>query len=323
MNLALSAIGFALQADKATAATEPQFWHGVDGGKMVEFPVEQKEDELTTGLPAGVGEFRESVMPAAGYGTRAWPKSIAALLYAIMGDIATTGAGPVYTHVIEAGASLPWATVFGKKDTALQSMAASKADEIKFSWEGNGPLKVSVVWAGCTMVYEASITPVLDESLLAYFKAAGGTFSVDLNGAGETAGGKIMGGEITFKRDVEADIYSGDLLPGDVSEKQLSVETTVKYRVPDTRAVRLLVTGALNGTAPAADPIYGGFDFLFKSGATDELRFQATRVAWQTEEPEGDPKGGPGEISLKGKCYMTAGGSPLTATVKNGHASYV
>jgi hypothetical protein len=42
-------------------------------------------------------------------------------------------------------------------------------------------------------------------------------------------------------------------------------------------------------------------------------------VAWQTEEPESDPKGGPAEITLKGRCY---GSVPLTGRVINTVASY-
>lgn len=63
---------------------------------------------------------------------------------------------------------------------------------------------------------------------------------------------------------------------------------------------------------------YGDFTLTFADAAAS-LSLAATRVAWQTSEPDADPKGGPGELTLQGRCY---GNPPLTAVVVNSVASY-
>ena len=63
------------------------------------------------------------------------------------------------------------------------------------------------------------------------------------------------------------------------------------------------------------------FDLVF-SNAPDSLELAATRVAWKAAEPDADPKGGPAELTLTGRCYGSTPASVLTATVVNAHATY-
>ena len=322
MNLALSAVGIGIQSAKGTAAAEPAFYHGVDGGNIVTFGVSQVEDELTSGLVAGTGEYRESVAVAADYGTRAWMKSVGAYLYAALGAVSVTGT-TTYTHVITADSSLPYVTVFGKKDADFKVASDCKIDQLVLEWDGNGPLKLTPTFAGCALAYDTAYTPTLDETLLAYYTALGGTFTLDLNGSAEDCGATILGGKVTIARNLTSDMVSGTLAPSDVTAGKLQVDVELKGRVPDLTATRLLLTGTTTGTEASGAVLYGGFSFGFAGASPNTLAIAGTRVAWQTEDPGADPKGGPGELTLKGRCYMTAGGTPVTATVVNQHATYV
>jgi hypothetical protein len=129
----------------------------------------------------------------------------------------------------------------------------------------------------------------------------------------------VLGGSLTIKRNVAGDVYSGMLMPGNIYEGNLEIDAEIKYRVPDLLPVRTLLTGVATGTVPTAVVPYGSFSLAF-TAAPDSLTLSATRVAWTTDEPDADPKGGPAEITLKGRCYGAA--APLTAVVVNAHPSY-
>lgn len=320
MNKALSAFGWAKQSAKGAEVAEPVFYQGVTGGKMVDFPIEQKEIEETSGLGAGTGEYRESVIPAADVPVIMRPKAIGSLLQAILGTVQTTGAGP-YTHVITLGGSVPYYTLFGKLDTELRKAIDAKLDELSIEWDGNGPVKVNATWLGCTPGFDTAFVPVNDETLAAAFLASSGTYRYDIDGT-TLAAAKVKGGKITLKRNLEADIISGSMTPDDVTEGSLTAEVELKIRAATLADQRTILTGTSNGTTVSEEPIYGSFDVAFAQG-TNSVTIAATRVPFTCETPEADPKGGPVELTLKGGLYIPSGGTtPVTATVINGLASY-
>ena len=236
----------------------------------------------------------------------------------LAGGAAASGGGS-YTHVIEPAAEVPWCTVFGKKDGDRKAASDCKLDELKVEWEGNQPLKVTSTWAGVNASWsEVEYVPGVDEALVDYLKGINLNGSLDLDGNAYDGGAKILGGSVTIKRNLEADFYSGDLLAGNILEGDLEVDVELKVRVPDLLPVRLLVTGAVDGDEPAADVPYGGVSLAFTAGA-DSLTIAADRVAWKASEPEADPKGGPAELTLQGRCY---GNPAITATVINTFETY-
>jgi len=235
---------------------------------------------------------------------------------------AAAGGGGTYTHVVTPAATLPWATVFGKKDSDRKAASDCKLDELKFEWEGNDPIKVTTTWAGIDAEYsEEDYVPVLDEAELDYLKGIHlQTAAIDLDGSEYDGDAEILGGSIAVKRNLTADIYSGDLLAGDLLEGNPEIDIELTVRVPDLLPVRLLLTGAVDGTSVTEDVPYGSADLTF-AASSDSLELAATKIAWTTEEPEAEPKGGPAELKLKGRCYGTAG-DLFTATGVNEHASY-
>ncbi len=76
--------------------------------------------------------------------------------------------------------------------------------------------------------------------------------------------------------------------------------------------MRLLLTGAVDGDAVAAAVPYGGFTLTF-ADADDSVELAADQGRLEgPEEPDADPKGGPAELTLQGRCY---GDPAITATV--------
>ena len=126
------------------------------------------------------------------------------------------------------------------------------------------------------------------------------------------------------RRALGSDVFPlQELARSDVArfEGALEIDAEFKVRVQDLTATRLLLTGAEDGTTITADVPYGGFDLTF-TDSPSSLQLAATRVAWKAGEPDADPKGGPAELTLTGRCYGSTPGSVLTATVVNATASY-
>jgi hypothetical protein len=244
---------------------------------------------------------------------------VVALASANLAGGAAAGGGGDYTHVIEPAAVLPWATVFGAKDTERKAATDCKLDELKIEWEGNGPVKVTPTWAGIDAAWSAAAyEPGLDEALVDYFKGIHLAATLDLDGSEYDGGAEILGGSVDIKRNLTADVYSGALLAGDVFEGALEIDVELKVRVPDLLPVRLLLTGAVDGDDISGEVPYGDFSLVF-TDTPDVVTLAATRVAFKTAEPDADPKGGPAELTLQGRCY----GNPcFTATVVNSVATY-
>ena len=213
--------------------------------------------------------------------------------------------------------------MFGEKgggaSAERKSFPDCKCDALKVEWEGNGPLKVTPTWGGLGVAWsDAAFTPDLDESDVDYLKGIHVVAVLDLDGAGEDCGAVVQGGSVEIKRNTSGDAKSGQLEPTDISEGSFECDVALKCSVPDLSAVRLLLTGALDGSAVSPDVPYGDLPLTFTDAPT-VVAFAAAKVAWKAQEPDADPKGGPAEITLQGRCY---GALPLTTTVTNAVAAY-
>lgn len=323
MNTALSAIGIAKQSGKGSAASEPAFWQGVTGGKMVDISPDQKPLEETSGLGAGTGEYREAVSVGADYGLLMKPKGIGALLLAILGSVTTTGASAPYSHAFVLGSSVSYFTLFGQLDSEFRTAADCKLDELSIAWDGNKPVEVNATWLGCTPGWDTAFTPTNDERTAApvLAGASGSWFKYDIDGT-TPAAAKILGGKITLKRGVGPDIISGSVTPDDVNEGSLEGDIELRVRAASLADLRTILTGTSNGTTIAGEPVYGSADIKFVQSATS-LNLVANKIPFTCDTPEADPKGGPVELTLKGGIYVPSGGTtPITATLVNAIASY-
>lgn len=322
MNLALSAVGVAKQADRDTPAAAPDFYHGVSGGVLVSPEVTTQTVEVTTGLAGPAFAYRESAATAVDFETLAFKKALGLYLLGVLGDVLTTGASAPYTHVFTAGGSIPWLTFFGKIDTELRRAAGCKVDEIKIEWDGTKPLKVTLTAPGLSTGRVTSITvPVTDETLGQFFMPVGGTYQIDVDGT-TRVDYPVLKATITLKRGCEADYSCVSIEPSDINEGSIVAEVEITARVANLDDFWTIYTGASAGTEVSEDPVFGSFELGSESG-TDSLSFVGTKVPFTADPQSVDPAGGPAELSLKGEMLIPTGStSPITATLINDVASY-
>lgn len=321
MNVALSAAGRAKQTAKGAIAANPTSWFGASG-KLVPFDVEQGADEIPTGLAAGTGEFRDSVAVGGDWTSRAFPLSIGEALLAVLGNVQTTGAEAPYTHVFTLGDAIPYFTIFGQLDNERRAAGDCKLDELQFKFDGNKPIETNETWGGCVPSFPTAITiPGADERLSAYFSGGRGQYKVTVLGDTPIPA-KALNGTLVLKRAIAGDIIAGTIVPDDVHEGSLVAEVEMAIRVPNLEAKRTILTGSPSGTEVTPDVVYGSFEWLFTLGAAS-LKFEAPRVPFNADDPEGDAKGGPATLTLKGGLYIPAGSTTnLTATLVNTRAEY-
>lgn len=320
MQSAIAQVGVAKQASKGTAAANPTFVHGVTGGSILTVEVQQELEEHTSSTRVSPGVNRMGVMAGFDLQTRAHAASAGLWLYGALGTVATTGT-TTKTHTFTNGADLPYLTVFGKRNSDLFSVRDGKVDSLGLSWDGNGPVEMSVQGSGSVVGFPSTFTAGTDDSLAAYMRAAGGTFQVDVASA-TPATAKILSGEVTINNNLSEILVSGSISPDEyVVGKQ---ETEVSFdMVPDNwDAWRSIVTGTSSGSTAAVAPLYGSFSFQFTDG-TQTLTLSGSRVAFTCDMPDADPAGGAIQLSLAGLAVQpAAGGSPVSAVLTNTTASY-
>lgn len=323
-------LGIAKEAVEGAAETAPAYLFGVESGGVT-VDVGQEPDDLTSGARTTAVVFRGDSQVGAEIVGRAHNASVGLLAYGALGGIATTGITPTWTHVFTIADSLPSFTVFESiVDGAgidVPRVAGAKIDSLTFEWEGNSPLKVSASFRGRALSFGASETAsVTDETgLTTNFIPAGGTFKYDVDSAtAETA--CIKGGRVTLTNNTTPNFCSGTLTAGSVSEGWHVAECAFTTTPTNIDEWRTLITGAADGAGVAASPVYGSFEFVFKSSmlAAHQLKLEGLKVAYMCDLPQAEAGGGAAEVELAGNCLLPAGAgaSPVKITLLNGTASY-
>jgi hypothetical protein len=319
VNRALALVGVAEQDDKATAATNPDYWHGVlPGSRMVSEELTNQPDDVTTGLAGITHYYREGLAPVVGFNTRAFKQAIGIYLKGIFGNVSTTGAEAPYTHVFTAGDSIPWLTFFSKLDTHLVNATGCKLDTLEIKWDGSKPIEIIVASAGIGSGRPASITvPTADESRGDYYLPVGGTYKVDVDGATPVAA-EVLGGSIKLSRSLVVDYASASVMPTHVGEGGLTVDIGISVRVDDMTDYDAIIDGA-DGKETS---VTGSFEITFVAG-TESLKFESSRVPFTASPPTADSKGGSVSLDLSGWALIAAGETtPITATLINSVATY-
>ncbi len=323
MNRAIAAIGVAKQANKATAAANPTFWHGVSSGAMAGFEPEDVVADVTTGLDAPALAYRDQVTLPVGFTTLTFARAIGLYILGVLGNVQTTGEGAIKTHVFTLASDIPWLAFFSELDGWRQRNGASKIDELVFEWDASKPLRITLVAQGCTFALPETITlPDPNEVLGSFFRPVGKDFKIDVDGDTPVAA-LVSAGRIAFKRSSSADFFSGSITPGDIGHRALEIESDLTVRLATWADWRSIATGSPTGTAAGTVPVIGSYDIGFTAGADEELLFAASRVMFTATPPEADPAGGPVDLQLKGRNLIAAAGqSPITVTLKNGVVAY-
>lgn len=316
---ALAQVGFGKQTAKGTPASNPGYAFGLTDGAIVTVDISQDLEERTSGSRLSTAVNRTGVMPGIDWSCRAHTKSVAGLLYAALGSIASTGAGP-YTHTITTADDLPYFTFFGKHGSTIYAVNDGKIDELTISFSEANPVEVSASGMGTTLNPAATFVPTTDDTVASYLSAASGTFKLDIDSATPVTA-RIASGEVSISNSLEAIMVSGAITPNDVFPGRQDIGVSLEI-VPDNfDEWRTILTGSNSGTDASVTPIFGSFEFTFTDGA-NSLKLAATKVAFTADFPSADPAGGAMRLSLEGLVVKPEGGQALTATVVNTVASY-
>lgn len=315
---ALAQVGIGKQSVKGTATANPDYAFGITDGSILTVDVQQEAEERTSAYLASPGVNRTGVVAGFNFTSRAHANSVGLLAFAALGtDTFASG-----THTLTAATSVPYLTMFGKQGSTIYAVSDCKVDSLEFSWDGNNPLAVAASGMGTTVNYSAATFDATDDTTASYMRPAGGTFSVDVDGAsGATAISKIVSGSVSIARNLQEIMVSGTITPNDVFEGRMDVECSFDVVIDDWTQWRTIVTGTSAGTTAAAAPTYGTFSCQFTDG-TNTLTLAGSRVAFTADVPSADPAGGPLTLSLAGLAVMpAAGGTPATITLVGGKGS--
>lgn len=322
LQAAFAKVGVAKQTAKGSVAAAPTFAHGVTDGAVLNVDVQQSLDDLTGGSRAGVAVNRTGVMSGIEFSTRSYAASVGLWLFGALGAKAVTGTSP-YTHVFTPSTSdLPYLTGFGTLDANIYSVQDYKVDEMKVSFDGPGPIGISVSGMGTLLGFPATFVPTTDDTTATPMRAVGGTFSVDVDGASGTAAtARITAGEVTISNNLDPIMLASAITPDDNFGGRLEVGCSFDI-IPDDLALwRTIVTGTSAGTTASTNTVYGTFSLQFTDG-TNTLTLASTKVAFVCDFPSADPAGGAVTLSLEGIAVQPNGGQIITATLVNTTASY-
>jgi hypothetical protein len=318
-------VGLKKQSAKGSVGSTPATYGlGTLGGSILVVGIDQEPDEITYGADKRISpdENRNAVNPGFGIRTRAYPRTLPLLAYLAHGAIATTGAGPDYSHAITPALTLPYVTGFAKLGSEYAKIGDAKCNTLSLSWSERRPLEVEATFLGITeFLTEPAWTATTDETGQSKFAPPGGTFKVD-TASGTPAVAKITGGRYSVNNNLIGIPLSASQRPDDMAEGEQAIDVELTLMPDDFAEWKKAVTGTGSGTASQATPVFGSFDLKFLIAANIYAQIVATKVAFTPDFPDGDPGGGPVELTLPGRVKQPAAGDAVTFTVANQTASY-
>lgn len=241
-------------------------------------------------------------------------ESIVFWLNSALGALATTGAGPNYTHTLTPANALPYITVWRNiSDTLWEQYRDCKVGSIAISAEAGSPLTATVGIQGArsTRLTAAPDTasPVAVENIVPF----------NYNDVAVQLGGGATSLVRSFELTVENNLtrqYTDDVEPYDVVEglREISLGFDLVFESLDE--YNKFHYGGAAGTTSSSTIFETSAIFTFAKGANNEIAFNLPRLAYEEFPVEPDPGGDPITVSVR--AVGQRGGTPIvTATVKN------
>jgi len=152
-------IAFAFQSGKGVAAAASKYRTFLIGGRQPGVVRTQEDFEETTGermiSDAYVSQAHVDGSPQ----IYAMPKSLAALLHAVLGARNTTGAADPWNHAITPSATLPWLTFWRKLSNLIFERSLDcKVTQLVIHGESGKPLTVTATVMGLAPVSKSRVS---------------------------------------------------------------------------------------------------------------------------------------------------------------------
>jgi hypothetical protein len=333
--MSIHELAFAKQSARGTPATAAAFRIPLVGGTvMPRKQVELLEETGTSRLRGQAFTVQTGVEGSPEYAIR--PAAIGLLLYAVLGAKSVSGAGDPFTHTFNEAAEQPWLTFWRQlENLKYEKFVDCRVTQLVLTSEAGRPLR-----AGLTVVG-------LDPRHL-----ASGTYATEVAVTEET-GAPIMhydgSGALKIETVAVASIESivttinnnntfaqGDSLRGyDVPEGMLDIMFAVRTLIEDAAEYNRFFYGSAtpaDGTQAVKDVLElgaGSLDFLWTQvaaapGPERSLRvqggnrMQVVTMEGYTPNTNNDPV----KKTATYRSLKPSSGQALTATLKNGTASY-
>jgi hypothetical protein len=323
----VGSIRFAFQTVKGTKAAASVYGSRLAGGTMVG-PMRTDEffDE-TTGAQMRDARYPSEVHAAGAPEMFVPPNAAAAMLYAVLGDVATTGIADPWSHEITAATSLPWMTWWRNVGALLFGYSIDcKVTQLVISGEANKPLRMTATVMGLDPRYasaeETTATIEITDRVLYY----DGKGALQLEGAAVPC---MRSFTLTINRNGES-IPGDDIIPCDITEGLFDITLATTALFTDVSLYNRIMFGSATPSADAAvsRDIFElggtGVDFLFtrvaaSPGPERSIHLEIPRMAVDPFEPAIGTGNSPmTQVLSMSALQPAAGASPITATVLNG-----
>lgn len=313
----IAQIALAKQSALASPAASGTYQIGVSSGSIASLEMAEDQFDMSWSQRLAEGHGRGDSTPGSAFDTVAMPKSLGLILLAALGSDAVTGTGP-YTHKFTHANTLPYLSVFARKDAEYFKVSDARMDEVEIAWETTkaATVKTSLVGCGFSFLAGAYGSSADERPASGVLRGAGGTFTV--GGAAAT----VKSGSIKVSNGVKAVHGSDSTLPKDVFPEMVNVSLSLVIVPSDLTLFRTVVTGSAGGSTVQSVPKYGTVVCSFTDG-TNTLTFTGSNVKFMSAFPDTKASGGPVEVTLEGDCSVPAGGGEaFNFTLVNTVASY-
>lgn len=327
-------VAWAIQSSgKGTAASSSAFRCYMAGGDQPHSETVKEDFEETTGARMLSDAYISQVSAAGAPEFFLMPKMAGALLYGAMGSKAVTGSGDPYTHTFTHGTTLPYLTFWRMLANSLfEKFVDNKITHLKIHGESGKPIRITPTIMGLTPSFlsaaEATAAVEKTDRFLHY------------DGSGALL---VEGTAVASIRSFDIDIDNGgalepgdSLTPYDVSESRLEVVVATEQLVTDFALWNRLHYGASspsNADTPTRTPLElagspAGLSWTWtrvasSPGPERSLKVAIPRVQVDPFDDQPTTAAEPLRRTVTYRAYApTDGSSPVTATLKNGVASY-
>lgn len=330
INPSIGFVGIALQNDRDTAATQPDFLHGITGGSPFGMSRSIANTPVACGTRAPTDSRVDSVEIAPSVESLCYPDVFGLYMLAALGKVeSTTVKEGVYKHVFTMGDVLRYFTLWSQVGTDNFTRAdGCKCSELSISATGNEHLAMTASFLGLDAeVGIESIPGQLTPSCFGgKYTTTDCTFKLDT--ASETPAEALVSEcSFTFTNGTQGLTSLGRVTPRDIADGNLSAGVSVTTIPDDITQYKKLVTGSATLTKVTGKIVLGSVyaKFLHTDNPDYYIEIEINHVPFTADYPSVDPEGAEGTIqfSCDAAIITSVGESPAKVTVVNGVDEYV
>lgn len=309
------------QSAKGSAASASAYGAFLAGGNIVDAMRAVEPFEETTGAQMRQAHYVATAQAAGGPEFFVPPKAMASLLYAVLGDVTTTGSEDPWTHTIKHADTRPWLTVWSRLGTLYRESRDVKVDQLVISGSSSQPLRVTPTFSGLdprsSSAHETTATIEATNRVLYY----DGKGALKIEGAADATIGSFT---LTINRSAEI-IYGDDVIPIANEEGLFSVSVALeRLWASPALANRLHFGGATPPDHTAAvkeiltlggDPAGLDLKWTRATGRSLQLLLPTLQVAGVEATP--NTTGAALRESITLEAFDSGAAEPITAVVLN------